>query len=397
MFIEILIILFFGIVIGLLIGLVPGIHPNTIVLFVPIFLTMNINPVFIMVFIISMAVSNIIADFIPSLLFGAAENEYTLAIHPAQKMLMCGKGFDAIRLSITGALGSLMLIVFLMPLLVFAAPGLYEFVSPFIHYILISIVFLMLYNERNKILSFACFAAAGFVGLLAFRLPIDNILVLFPVFVGLFCIPPIVLKMKNNVSIPEQKINRNDNTPFLLKVKAIILGTFGGLSSGFLPGVGTNEIASLATLNKDNRSFLIIIGSIAMTNIVLSFFTIFLINKARSGVAVAVSSYMKIGFNEMILMIPIAFISVAISALFVLFISKVILKKITEINLVFMNKIVLIVLIVIIYIFTGFYGIFLAGICTVLGVIVMLNNVKRGLLMGVLILPTIIFFIGQSI
>ena len=43
--------------------------------------------------------------------------------------------------------------------------------------------------------------------------------------------------------------------------------------------------------------------------------------------------------------------------------------------------------------FTGLHGLFLIVICTTLGILANLSNVKRELLMGVLIVPTILFYL----
>src|SRR3989338_7355245 len=111
MFIEILIFLFLGILTGIITGLLPGIHPNIMVLFIPLFLAVTTNPLSMLVFIVAMAISNIIADFIPSLIFGAADSETALGIHPGQLMLLQGNGYNANKLSITGAIGACLLLL----------------------------------------------------------------------------------------------------------------------------------------------------------------------------------------------------------------------------------------------------------------------------------------------
>ncbi len=393
MFVEILIFLLFVLAIGILIGFVPGIHPNTIILFIPLLATLNIEPLLLLTFIVSMAISNIIADLIPSLIFGASDSESSIGIHPAQLLLMQGRGYEAIKLSIVGCIGSLLLLISLLPLIVFALPSLYEIIRPFIAYIIIIVVGIMFYNEKNILLSLLCFIAAGIIGILSFQLPVDNTLILFPIFVGLFAIPSISIKIRNNTKIPQQIIDYKDDLPARTKIKATFLGTLGGMFSGFLPGIGSGEVAGLATIDK-NKSFLVTLGAITTSNILLSFITVFLINKARSGVAVAASEIINIGFNEVLLIITVALISIAASVVLVLYLSKKILNKISRINYILINKIILIFLIVLIYLFTGFYGLFITGICTCLGIVVIIKEVKRGLLMAVLIIPTIIFFLG---
>ncbi len=394
MFIEVLIFLLFGTVIGIITGLVPGFHPNTIILFIPLMLSINSNPLLILVFIVSMAVSNIIADFIPSLIFGAADSESALGVHPAQRMLLSGRGFDAIKLSITGALGSFLLLIAIVPVLFLAVPDVYEITRPYIHYILITIVVLMIVDEKSVLKSSLIFIAAGVVGILSFQLPINTTQMLFPVLVGLFGIPSILFKLKDRLEIPDQIISVKDDTPLITKIKSIFMGTFGGVASGFLPGIGTTEIASLATVDKNNKSFLIILGSISLTNIVLSFIAIYLIDKARSGVAVAASEIISIGFNEVLIIISVAFVALSLSTFIVLYLSKKMLLKISTIDYVLLNKIILGFIVLLVFLFTGFIGIFLMILCTSLGIIASIQNVKRGLLMGVLILPTILFFAG---
>ncbi|MFH0836994.1 MAG: hypothetical protein V1870_02600, partial [Candidatus Aenigmatarchaeota archaeon] len=70
------------------------------------------------------------------------------------------------------------------------------------------------------------------------------------------------------------------------------------------------------------------------------------------------------------------------------------LNRISKWNYLLINKIVLLAMIILIFYFTSFYGLFLVGLCTCLGLIVIQLDVKRGLLMGVLIIPTIIFYMG---
>ncbi|MBI5332555.1 MAG: tripartite tricarboxylate transporter permease [Candidatus Aenigmarchaeota archaeon] len=394
MFIEILIFLFLGILAGLVAGFLPGIHPNTMVLFIPLLLAVVANPLSMLVFIVAMAISNVIADFIPSLLFGAADSETSIGVHPGQLMLLQGNGYNAIKLSITGAVGACLLLLAMLPLLIFAVPGVYEITRPFIHLVLVAIVGLMIYDEENKAMSISCFLAAGVLGILAFQLPVDNMMILFPILAGFFGIPAILMNMKNRTEVPEQITSQPDTIPLQLKIKSSITGTFGGIVSGFLPGIGATEVAGIATIDKRKESFLMTLGAIALANMLLSFLAVYLIGKARSGVALAANSIVMIGFNELLIIITVAAVTIGISAVVVLLISKKLLNNISKWNYVLINKLVLAFIIIMIFYFTQFYGIFLAAICTCLGLVAIKKNIKRGLLMGVLIVPTIVFYMG---
>ena len=85
---DILLFIFLGLVIGVMFGLIPGLHPNLIILFVPFLTQLNIDTLPLIAFVVSIGVSNIFLDFIPSMLFGAADPGKELAVLPAHKMLL---------------------------------------------------------------------------------------------------------------------------------------------------------------------------------------------------------------------------------------------------------------------------------------------------------------------
>ena len=47
-----------------------------------------------------------------------------------------------------------------------------------------------------------------------------------------------------------------------------------------------------------------------------------------------------------------------------------------------------------VYVFTGWFGLLLALLCTVVGILPIIAGISRTHLMGVLLLPTILFFLG---
>jgi putative membrane protein len=245
-------------------------------------------------------------------------------------------------------------------------------------------------------LGFLCFMLAGIVGLLSFQLPLDKTLVLFPVFSGLFGLPVLVLQTKNKTELPIQTFGERKAVGFgwLRKTKAIIVGTVGGMFSGFLPGVGTSEIGSMATVDRNDRSFLIVMGAIVTSNVLLSFICLGLIGKGRSGVAVAAAQFISIGPAEILLICVVSLVCVAIGVLLTLFLSKRIISFMRRINYTLLSKIIIAVLVVLVFLFTGLIGLFVCALCCCLGLFANLVNVKRGLLMGVLMLPTILFFAG---
>lgn len=394
MFFEISLFLFLGLLFGIIMGLVPGIHPNLIVLTIPFLLVLNINPVLILVFIVSLAVANSIIDFIPSILLGAPDSGNELSVLPGHKMLLRGQGYDAVKLTVIGGVGAVILCASLLPILIFLIPLLYGAARPFIYLLLISIVLIMVLTEKgkNKLIALLVFSLAGFVGLLANRLPINNNLVLFPILSGLFGVSLLILQLKRKISIPKQKKSESFVSRKTIG-RSIISGSFGGIFSGLLPGVGSSEIASLASIEKNDKSFLVSIGAITTANIILSILALHLIGKARSGAAIVIEQIMNIGFNELLIIISVSLIACGLSAVLALLLTKRFLQIMEKINYSKISIFILILIISLTFLFTSFYGLFLLAICSALGIFTNMAKIKRGNLMGILILPTILFYL----
>jgi len=393
---EVLFFIVLGIVFGVLTGLIPGVHPNLIVLTIPILMALNLEPLLLLAFIVSLAVTNSITDFIPSILLGAPDSGNELSILPGHRMLMQGFGYHAVKLTVIGGVGSVILCIILLPVLIFFLSPFYSMIRGYIYLLLIFIVLVMVLTEKGikkKSLAIVCFFLAGFIGLLSNELPINNTLILFPILSGLFGMSLLILQMKKRVSIPKQK----EGEVFVSKKltnRSILLGTLGGISSGFLPGVGSSQIATLATVDKNDHSFLTTIGAITTSNIILSIISLFLIGRIRSGVAVVIDQFVVLTLNEIIFIAFVSLVSCGVAAIITLLLTKRFLKLIGKVNYSSISLFILLLLASLIIIFTGLYGLFLAIICCSLGIFANLANIKRGNLMGVLILPVILFYMG---
>lgn len=392
--IELLLFILFGTAIGVFFGLAPGLHPNLIVLMIPFFMSFNASPLSLIAFVVSIAIVNTIVDFIPSILLGAPDAGTELSVLPGHKMLLSGHGYEAVKLAVVGSVGALILCTVLTPLLIVGVPVLYDFIKPYTWLLLIVIVGVLILSEKkwNKIIALACFLMSGAIGLLSSGLPLDDSLLLFPVLSGLFGVSTLVLQLKSKTKIPEQK----KGGVFLSRRtinRSIISGSIGGIFSGFLPGIGPSQIAAIASVDKNEKSFIMTNGAITMANMVMSIFSLWLISRPRSGVAVALSQMVSIGFNEFLFIIFCALALCGVAAIITLFITKRFVSFIEKINYSLISAVIIVVIIALAFIFTGVYGLFLLAICTCLGIFTNLSNVRRSSLMGVLILPAIFFYL----
>ena len=394
MFFEILIYIIAGILIGILLGLVPGIHPNIIILFIPILTTLNIDPLLLMVFIVALSISNSIADFIPSIFLGVPDAGNELSILPGHKMLLNGFGYEAVKLTIIGSFASILIIFVLTPALIFIIPLIFSSIVQYIYVLLISVLLYMILNEKRKLVAAYIMITSGTLGILLNQLPVNETKILFPIFSGMFGISMLFMQVKNNIKIPEQYKRGIFETEKNSLRLGFLSGTLGGIISGFLPGVGSSQIASILNIGKDNHKFLTSIGAITTANILISIMALMLIGKTRSGASVAIEQFIKVETTEFILILIVSLITVGISCIITLFAAKKALSFIRKLN----NKKLIYSIITLLFIgsfiFSGILGLVIVIISTSIGIIANIMEIKRSIMMAVLIAPTILFYMG---
>lgn len=391
---EILLFTAAGLLAGIVFGLIPGLHPNTIILLVPLLAQLNLPPLALIAFVVSLGISNTFIDFIPSMLLGAPEAGSELSVLPAHKMLLQGNGYDAVKLAVIGGIGSIIFVILALPLIMFSIPRIYEISRPFTYALLIFIVIAMVIREdtaRKKATGLLCFLLAGLIGIFSSGLPIDKGILLFPIFSGLFGVSILFFSSSQKIKISGKK--KEIHVPARQQRRSIIFGSIGGIVSGLLPGVGSSEIASFASVDKNEKSFLITLGAITISNTLLSIMALWLIQKSRSGIATVLEQLVQIGFNEFIFIAAVALLVAGISAILTLKLAKKSVSIIEKVNYGLVSKSVIAFIIFMTIIFSGFFGLLLLAACTALGIFAKLSGIRRSVLMGVLILPTIIFYL----
>lgn len=388
---EMFLFLLAGIGVGIFFGLVPGLHPNFVVLLVPAFAALARGE--LVVFVAAMAVSNAIVSFLPSILLGAPDEGSELSVSPGHRMLQRGQGYQAVKLAVAGGLFSVCILFLLFPVVVFAFPAVYASVQPALFAVLVLLSGYMVFSEQGakKIISLACFLLAGIVGLHLYSVPLDGSLVLFPVLSGLFGASILVAQLRQKsarlaAQRGEEYVSRR------LMTRASFFGAIGGIFSGLLPGVGASQISAFASVDKNEKSFLVTMGAIATANIVVSIVSLWLIGKSRSGAAVVLENIVEVGFGDVLLVLFAALLSASVAALVALALTRKFLGVIGRLNYVFVSEIVLSFLAVLVFAFTGFYGLALFVVCAALGLFACLSQVRMSCLMGVLLVPTILFY-----
>ncbi|MBI2579567.1 MAG: tripartite tricarboxylate transporter permease [Candidatus Aenigmarchaeota archaeon] len=388
---ELLLFALAGILAGVVFGLVPGLHPNTMVAFTP--LLAPLEPAGAAVFLISMGASNIMADFIPSVMLSAPDAGNELSVLPAQRLMSQGHGYSAIRFMVIGFVSSFLLFISFAPLLHFIVPAAFEMSRHFIFAVLIFISCLMVLSERRIAPALVVFSVAGAIGLVSGGMPVNPAFVLFPVLAGFFGVSSMILQIRSRSSVVLQSGGHlgMDRKSY---AKSSFAGCLGGIFSGFLPGVGSSEIAAIFSMKKDEKSFLVTIGAIGASNFVMSLFAVWLIGKTRSGIAVAVDNVYRLSSGDVLMVVFASMLSLGVSALFVLKASKSFATRMQKMNYSRISCAVIALIASMTFVFSGLYGLVVLVSCAALGIYAILSGVKRGLMMAALIVPTVVFFAG---
>ena len=399
MVLSILVAIILGLIFGIITGLLPGLHPNTVVvglLAISPFLLSFTSPISLAVFITTVATVNTFTDAIPSTYLGAPEESTALGILPMHRFLLEGKGHEAIVLTVIGGIFSLILSILLVIPLVYTLKTIYPFLQKTIVYLLIfSVIYLLFREKKSRFLAIMVFLLSGTLGMLTLNFP-NLEQPLFPLFSGLFGISTLLISINSQSKIPAQIITY----PKLSKkeiLKTTPVSVFSGGLVSTLPALGSSQAAILGTvlLRKiTSKEFLLMIGGINTVNFVLSFISLYVIDKARNGAVVGISQILeKITLNQLILFLSICMISGGLAAIATIHLSKIFSHYITKINYQTLVFSIVASIIFLVLLISGFYGFLILITGTFIGMIPTLKNIGKHHLMGCLMIPIILFYL----
>src|SRR3989344_3479499 len=271
--IEIILAVLVGILGGIFSGLTPGIHTNllaTLLLSLSPFLLPYVSPITLSVLIVSMAITHTFLNVIPAIYLGAPDSEgNSLAVLPGHRMLLQGKGYEAVALTVLGSFLAIIIGIILTPLLLKFLPALYSSIKDFIGYLLVLASLYLIFREKKKFWSFFIFMLAGIFGMSVLNLNMRE--PLFPLLSSLFGVAGLLISLKDNVKIPQQLITKIA-IPKIEVVKAMssagIVGTFVSL----MPGLGPAQAAIIGSqiIKLTDKGFLILVGSLETLGMVTS-------------------------------------------------------------------------------------------------------------------------------
>jgi len=399
MIFQILIAILIGTVLGTFTGLIPGIHINLVSILIltlsPILLNYT-SPLILSIIIVSMAITHTFLDTIPSVFLGAPEEDTALSVLPGHKMLMQGKGYEAVILTIVGSLASIILALALTPILMIGINIAYPIVKAYIGYIiLITVIFLVLKERKSRIWALSIFMISGILGLTV--LNINNLKEpLFPLLSGLFGTSMLFLSFNQNTKIPKQNISEV-NISQKTGLKAVFASVIAGILCSFMPGLGPAQaaiIASQFTKKLGSKGFLILVGGLNTVNMVVSFITLYILNKSRNGAILTVSKIIEnLSMNDLIIFLACSLTVAGLATILAINITKIFSIIITKINYKYLCISIMSLITLLVTIISGYMGLIVLITATFTGMIPQIKGIGRNHMMGCLLLPVMLYFL----
>jgi putative membrane protein len=397
---QLLIALLLGILAGTITGLIPGIHTNLIALILissSAFILSFLSPIALIILITSMAITHTFVDFIPAIFLGAPDEDTALSIMPGHDLLIKGRGYEAILLTLIGSTIAIILLIPITPIFLIIIPKIYPFINRMMAWILIwTSIFLVSKEKNSKLWAILIFFMSGFLGLATLNLPVEQ--PLLPLLTGLFGSSTLIYSISKKTKIPEQKIGK-----LIIQRKELLKPTIATALvspiASFLPGLGASQAAIIGSEifprqhKLDQKQFLILLGSINTLVMATSFTTLYLISKARTGTASAIQQITQITLSDLIAILITILIASAIAIIITIQISKYLAKHLPKINYTKVSLATLTLLTLITFLFSGPLGIAILATATLLGLTCIYSGIRRGFLMGALLIPTIIFYL----
>lgn len=384
---KILLITTLGILTGIITGLMPGIHPNT-VLFgsLPLKFGLKVENTIFIPFVIGLSVAHTFFEFIPAVFLAVPEPESALAALPGSELVKRGEGLKAVDATVVGGLISTVFLSIAAPLIFHLLKPIYSTLSALMFFILVFFISVIVFNSEKIVRSVFIAFTAGLTGLIGFNSYINQKYVLMPIFIGMFALPALLKTDYAEFSIS------NGSREIKFRPFSSGIGLLMGVVSGIVPGIGSATATSfLAPYLDDQESFLTAIGSLNTVNILVSFLAIYLIDKARSGAAVALKSLFEVGFRQVVVFSGLSIFSAGVSAAFMFILTPYLASGLGRLVGRRFKRFLSASLIFVVFALTGPRGVLLCLSCGFLGYAAAISGTRKSL-MAVLIVPAILFY-----
>lgn len=412
-----------GTLIGWMTGLVPGLHVNTVALLllslagmVTSFLVGGagvdaaVVPLLLAVIIAATSIAHTFTNIIPSTFLGAPEEDTALVMLPAHALLRQGQGYRAVALSAAGSAGAIVVgLVFIVPFrLLLGSPGnLYGLLTDVMPWVLLAVSVVLIGTEKDLqhvAAALVLFVLAGVFGVMVFDLhpsaPLDLPgSLLFPALSGLFAIPTLLHSLRA-APVPQQDVEPDRVSPRMTDVGT---GATAGAAVSILPGVTAAVATVLALVARGRKQAENVIVTLSAVNTANAFFVLaalFVIGRARSGSATVIQELLPVEIWTGSLppsALPWLLIAVVVAGVasyyFTRAAGRAAARHITAFPYRWVAQATMLGIAVMVFLFTGLIGLVCLLTGTVIGLLCLEWEVRRSVLMGVLLVPILLYYV----
>lgn len=405
-----------GCAMGLFSGLVPGIHVNTLAA-----LMLSAYPaieaavplgeaeaaVAVGCCIMSASVVHSFVDFVPSVFIGAPDAEDAVSVLPGHRLLLEGRGMEAVRAAAIGSLvGCSASILMAVPLQWVLLNGAEEHLDKLTPVVLIAAVVLLLWNEWSRgsgLWGPLLMGLSGVLGLGCMVLPIptDGILgegsVMMPLLTGLFGLP-VLIETGADARVPRQTDRVTDPVGPMPGLRGVVMGTVAGWFPGITSTVGASMSAAVFP-ERDPARFISTVASVGTVTSVLALVTLSVSGNGRSGTALAIGDIMGDGLGgfaslPFLLLLLSAAVASAIGYLLTIASGRMFTRIVDRLRPRVLSRWMLAFLAVLTLALNGPAGLVILAASTAVGLLPGICGTGRVILCGSLILPVLCFEFG---
>jgi putative membrane protein len=386
-----------GICLGTASGLVPGLHANTLALVLAgIVGSVPGPPRVVGAAMLAAGVTHTFLDIVPTLALGVPDPAMAAGALPSHRLVLEGRGREALRLSAIGSAGAVICAVPLAIPVTLVMVRLYPLINTYLSVVLGGIGALLIITEpswQQRVGALLSLAASGGLGLAVLDKPVSGLApvtdILVPVFSGLFG-APILLAAITGTGVPPQA----DPAVAMSRRSIALLATIGTLCGGivgYLPGVSSAIAATLAlglTSKRGPRAFVVTTSGVNTATAVFALFALVALGEPRTGVLVALrQANIPVVLPALVSAVVIAAV---ISAILVPYLGDRYLRTVGQLDPAWLSIGVLAGLIGLSAVFAGPFGIVTFSLATLLGHIPPQFGCRRATLMGILLVPLLL-------
>ncbi|MFB6361970.1 MAG: tripartite tricarboxylate transporter permease [Halobacteriales archaeon] len=387
-----------GVTVGTFTGLVPGLHANNFALLLAsVAPSIPGPPELVGAAMLAAGVAHTFLDVVPALSLGVPDAAMAATALPGHKLVIDGRGREALRLS---ALGSGLAAFLALPLawpITAVMVELFPLLRPNIGTVLVAAAVFLVATEttpRARVGGVATFLASAVLGVLTLDLnpgaPLDAGGMLAPLFAGLFG-APVLLEAMGGEGVPPQP-DAVIKLPRTVVAGTAFSGTVAGAAVGYLPGVSSAIAATLllsfVPSTEGPRGFVITTSGVNTANMIFAIFALVALGSPRTGVLVALDSA-GVPLNLPLLLGAVG-VAAAIAFPLVWVVGDRYMQIVGRLDYTRLSVGVLAGLSVVAFLFGGLLGVGAFAVATVLGLVPARLGAKRAHLMGVLMGPIIL-------